>query len=82
MQSLAREVGPDGIRVNAVLPGILPTPMVERLSPEQQEQLRRQETLGCFNDLESVARFVVFLDGMPNTSGQLFQLDSRITPWT
>jgi 3-oxoacyl-[acyl-carrier protein] reductase len=78
----AREVGPRNVRVNAVLPGVLPTPMTNRLSREQREAFARANTLGRLNDPEEVARFVAFLAAMRNVSGQLFQLDSRIGPWT
>ena len=37
--------------------------------------------LGRINSVEEVARFIVFLAGTQNISGQLFQLDSRIAPW-
>jgi 3-oxoacyl-[acyl-carrier protein] reductase len=76
--SLAREVGARSIRVNAVLPGVLPTPMSERLDPGQLDELARANVLGRLNALPEAARFVVFLAGMENVSGQVFQIDSRI----
>jgi 3-oxoacyl-[acyl-carrier protein] reductase len=81
-QSLAREVGSCNVRVNAVLPGVLPTPMTARLTPGQWAALTGANVLGRINSLSEVARFLVFLAGMKNVSGQVFQLDSRIAPWT
>lgn len=80
--SLAREVGSRNIRVNAVLPGVLPTRMTAHLSPEQMVAFAEANVLGRINSLEEVARFVAFLATTENISGQLFQLDSRIARWT
>jgi 3-oxoacyl-[acyl-carrier protein] reductase len=81
-QSLAKEVGSRGVRVNIVLPGVLPTPMTARLSRGQLSALSAANALGRLNTIEEVARFVVFLAGTRNISGQVFQLDSRIAPWS
>jgi 3-oxoacyl-[acyl-carrier protein] reductase len=78
-KSLARELGPASIRVNAILPGFLDTPMTAALPEERREQVRRDHTLGRFNTPEAVAAFLVHLhDHLPHTSGQVFQLDSRV----
>ena len=81
-QSLAQEVGSRNIRVNAVLPGVLPTGMTSHLKPEQLEAFANANALKRINSVEEVARFIVFLVTTQNISGQLFQLDSRISPWT
>lgn len=80
-QSLAREVGARNIRVNAVLPGVLRTPMTAQLTAEQLDAFAASNVLGRLNDLAEVARFIVFLAGTRNISGQVFQLDSRISRW-
>lgn len=81
-QSLAREVGSRNVRVNAVSPGFLRTELVGNLTPEQLGRHAAENTLGRLNDPAEVARFIVFLSGLHNISGQIFQLDSRITPWS
>ncbi len=81
-QSLARELGSRNVRVNAVLPGVLPTGMTASLTPEQWHALAGNNVLGHVGTLEEVARFVVFLAEMRHVSGQVFQLDSRIGRWT
>ena len=80
--SLAREVGSRNIRVNSVLPGVLPSGMTARLDPAVLSGFARANVLGRINSLGEVARFVAFLAGLENVSGQLFQLDSRINAWT
>ena len=78
-KSLAKELGPAGVRVNMVLPGFLETPMTSGLSEERQEHVRREHVLERFNTAEAVAQFLVTLhERMPHTSGQVFRLDSRI----
>ena len=81
-QALAKEVGSRDICVNAVLPGVLATPMTANLAPEVMDAFSQANVLGRINSVEEVARFVSFLATMRNVSGQIFQLDSRIVPWT
>ncbi len=80
--SLAKEVGSRNVRVNALLPGVLPTSMTASLTPEQLAAFAAANALGRINDLAEVARFAAFLAGTQNISGQFFQLDSRIARWT
>jgi 3-oxoacyl-[acyl-carrier protein] reductase len=78
-QSLARECGPQGIRVNAILPGFLETRMTEHLTDAQRARFREEHVLGEFNTVHEVAKFVRFLhEDLIHTSGQAFQLDSRV----
>jgi len=79
-EALAKEVGSRNVRVNAVLPGVLPTPMTANLSMDALDQFAAANALGRLNSIQEVARFIVFLASLQNVSGQLFQLDSRITP--
>jgi 3-oxoacyl-[acyl-carrier protein] reductase len=80
-QSLAKEAGPRNVRVNAILPGVLPTAMTSGLGPAASEALAAANALGRSNSVAEVARFVAFLATLKNVSGQVFQLDSRIAPW-
>ncbi|HAM72304.1 MAG TPA: 3-oxoacyl-ACP reductase [Verrucomicrobiales bacterium] len=82
-QSLARETGRQNIRVNAILPGVLPgTGMTRDLDPAQLERFAAGNALGRLNAPGEVARFVRFLATLENVSGQVFQLDSRVGRWT
>jgi 3-oxoacyl-[acyl-carrier protein] reductase len=81
-QSLAREWGAADIRVNAVLPGMLPTALTAGRSAAQQAAWRRANALGRTGEVAEVARFVAFLAGLRHVSGQVFALDSRpLRPW-
>ncbi|MBK1882322.1 SDR family NAD(P)-dependent oxidoreductase [Luteolibacter pohnpeiensis] len=78
-KDLAAEFGAKGIRVNSILPGFLETPMTASVSPSRREQVLAEHQLGAFNDCEAVAGFIRFLhENLPHTSGQIFQLDSRL----
>jgi len=78
-KSLAKELGPAGIRVNVVLPGFLETKMTATVSGERRGEVLQQHALGSFNTPEAVADFMVMLHGrLSHTSGQVFQLDSRV----
>lgn len=80
--SLAREHGRDNLRVNALLPGFLRTKLVGTLSEADLAANAASNTLNRLNSVEEVARFATFLATMRNVSGQIFQLDSRIAPWS
>jgi 3-oxoacyl-[acyl-carrier protein] reductase len=81
-QSLAKELGRRNVRVNCVLPGYLETKFVAQVPEEAQERILRMHELGRFNTVADAARFIALLDTMAHVSGQVFQLDSRIAPWT
>lgn len=59
--SLAREVGPRGIRVNIVAPGFLETDLSAPLSPENRERIARRTALGRLGTAADVVGTVLFL---------------------
>ncbi len=59
--SLARELGPKGIRVNAVAPGITATDMMKAVPKEVIEPLIRQIPLRRLGQPEDIANAFVFL---------------------
>lgn len=78
--SLAREHGRHGVRVNAILPGFLETGMTATVSTHRKAEILSDHVLGRFNTPAAVAKFIRFLhEHLPDTSGQVFQLDSRPT---
>jgi NAD(P)-dependent dehydrogenase (short-subunit alcohol dehydrogenase family) len=57
----ALELAPFGIRVNAVLPGVIDTPSSLRIRPDMREQMRASTPLGRWGRAEEVANLVLFL---------------------
>jgi 3-oxoacyl-[acyl-carrier protein] reductase len=60
-KTLARELGPRGITVNVVAPGMVRTPILSGLTPEQIEASRRETVLGRLGEPEDVAATILFL---------------------
>ena len=60
-KALAREVSAQGVRVNAVAPGPINTPLVRRLSADWQRAKAAELQLGRFGEPEEVAATVAFL---------------------
>jgi len=77
-RSLAREVGSRGIRINAVIPGFVPTEMVADVPPESVKALRAAEVLPGGVTAASVADAVAFLLSERATSitGQTLVIDA------
>jgi 3-oxoacyl-[acyl-carrier protein] reductase len=60
-KALAKELGPSGIRVNAVAPGVILTDMVENVSQETLEELRQETPLEKLGKPEQVADAIFYL---------------------
>ena len=60
-KSLARELGPDGIRVNAVAPGVTRTDMVAALPKEMVDRISAPIPLRRMGEPEEVANAFLFL---------------------
>lgn len=63
-RTAALEYAPMGIRVNAVCPGVIDTPMVQRVThddPEQARQIVALEPIGRMGTPEEIAEAVVWL---------------------
>ena len=58
---LAREWAKDGIRVNAIAPGPIDTPMLDRLGPERRAFLAERAPLGRLGTAEECAAMTDFL---------------------
>ena len=75
-RSLARQAAGVNIRVNVVLPGYMDTAMVNKVI---LARARRENILGRINEPGEIARFIYQLVSASSISGQVFNLDSRIT---
>ena len=60
-KALAKEVGPSGIRVNCVAPGVIQTDMNKMLDSETLEALRQETPLEMLGTPEHVAEMVYYL---------------------
>jgi NAD(P)-dependent dehydrogenase (short-subunit alcohol dehydrogenase family) len=59
--SLARELGPRGIRVNCVAPGFLETDLSASLSEDNRGRIARRSALGRLGNANDVASVIGFL---------------------
>ncbi|MBQ1410723.1 MAG: SDR family oxidoreductase [Oscillospiraceae bacterium] len=69
-QALARELGPSGIRVNAVSPGVIDTEMNAKLSPADRAALAAETPLERLGSPEEVAEAIVYLAEAKFVTGQ------------
>lgn len=61
VKSLAKELGPSGIRVNAVSPGVIDTDMLKDYSDEDLKDLADETPLGRLGSPEDIAMTMLFL---------------------
>ena len=62
-KALAKEVGPSGITVNAIAPGVIETDMNRALSEEDLSALKEETPVGRLGSPMEVARAALFLAG-------------------
>ena len=60
-QCLAKELGPLGIRVNAIAPGPIETEMIQQYNTEQLKQLSVESSLRRLGKTEEIAQVALFL---------------------
>ena len=70
-KALAKELGPSGIRVNCVAPGVILTDMCADLDPELLEELRQESPIGMNGRPEDVAAAIEYLADAPFVTGQV-----------
>jgi len=59
--SLAKELGPSGVRVNCIAPGVIDTDMLAGYSPEEKRELAERTPLGRLGAGRDVAELAAFL---------------------
>lgn len=76
-KSVAKELAPRGINVNAVAPGFIQTAMTDKLSEEVQAAAKSSIPMNAFGTVEDVANVVKFLcsDDAKYITGQTIAVD-------
>ncbi|RFU88311.1 3-oxoacyl-[acyl-carrier-protein] reductase [Streptomyces triticagri] len=80
-KTLAKELGPRGVRANAVAPGLIDTDMVGDMQEAAVTRLLKNVPLGRFGKPEEVADLVAFLasDRAAYITGSVFEIHGGIT---
>ena len=81
VRCMALDHAADGIRANAVCPGVMRTPMLDALSAEQLAALEAMHPLGRVADPAEIAQAVLHLAGDESsfTTGGVFLIDGGLT---
>ena len=74
-KALAQELGPSGIRVNAVAPGVIQTDMCAHVDPSVMEGLRQQTPIERLGTPEDIARAMVYLADAEFVTGQVLPVN-------
>ena len=79
-KSLARELGPFNIHVNAVAPGLIESEVVSRMPKEKVEAIIKSSSLGRIGKPEEVAQVILFLASEASNyiTGQTIVVDGGI----
>ena len=74
-KALAQELGPSGIRVNCVSPGVIQTDMCANVDPEIMAQLQEQTPVGRLGKAEDVAKAMLYLSDAEFVTGQVLPVN-------
>jgi len=79
-KTIAREFAQRGIKVNAIAPGYIQTPMTDVLPDKAKEELKRMIPMERFGQPEDVARAVLFLvsEASSYITGQVLKVNGGI----
>ncbi len=79
-KALAKEVGPSGIQVNCIAPGVIQTEMNAHLEESTIEELKEETPLGVIGTAQDIANAVSFLAGEKSNfiTGQVLGVNGGI----
>lgn len=78
VKALAKELAPSHIRVNAIAPGLVLSPMNSALPQEDLDAFKADTPLNNFVTPEDVAQAVLYLIHSPMVTGQILAVDGGI----
>lgn len=80
-RSLARELGPSGIRVNSVAPGYFASELTADLNEQQRQRIIRRTPLGRLAEIDDIVRVIQFLlsPAAHFMTGQTLVVDGGLT---
>jgi 3-oxoacyl-[acyl-carrier protein] reductase len=81
-KSLAKELGPSGVRVNAVAPGFIETDLTAHYGAEAREAIAARVALRRLGQADEVARVIRFLASSDASyvNGQVLEVDGGFEP--
>ena len=74
-KALAQELGPAGVRVNCVAPGVIQTDMCANVDPEIMEALKAESPIGRTGTPEDVAQAMLYLADADFVTGQVLPVN-------
>ncbi len=79
VKAMARELAPSHIRVNAVAPGLVLSPMNASLSKQDLEAFQQETPLGELVTPEQLAQAICYLSEAQMVTGQILSVDGGMT---
>jgi NAD(P)-dependent dehydrogenase (short-subunit alcohol dehydrogenase family) len=79
-RSLAIEYAKDGIRVNAVAPGVVETPLLKN---HPRDLLKTRSPMGSISTVQEIVDAVIYLTEAPHVTGEVLHVDggSHVGKW-
>ena len=77
-KALAKELGPSGIRVNCVAPGVILTDMCANVDPEVMEELAQESMVGRNGTPMDVAKAMEYLADADFVTGQVLPVNGGL----
>ena len=74
-KALAKELGPSGIRVNCVAPGVIQTDMCASVAPEILEEMAQENCVGRNGTPEDVAKAMAYLADAEFITGHILSVN-------
>lgn len=78
-KSLAKELGPSQIRVNAIAPGFIDTDMTQDIEQEQKSKIIENIPLKRFGNVNDVSLAALFIAQSNYIHGQVLSIDGGLT---